>query len=42
MGAKALDPLDLYDIRSELGEDEVMVKDTVGRFVDDRVIPLMR
>jgi len=42
VGAKALDPLDLYDIRSELGEDEVMVKDTVGRFVDDRVIPLMR
>ncbi len=42
MGAKALDPLDLYDIRSELAEDEVMVKDTVGRFVDDRVIPLMR
>lgn len=42
MGTKALDPLDLYDIRSELTEDEVMVKDSVGRFVDDRVIPLMR
>ena len=42
MSAKALDPLDLYNIRSELAEDEVMVKDTVGRFVDDRVIPLMR
>ena len=42
MGTKALDPLDLYDIRSELAEDEVMVKDSVGRFVDDRVIPLMR
>ncbi|MDH5454472.1 MAG: acyl-CoA dehydrogenase family protein [Gammaproteobacteria bacterium] len=42
MGAKALDPLDLYDVRSELSEDEAMVKDTVGRFVDDRVIPLMR
>lgn len=42
MGAKALDPLDLYDIRSDLAEDEVMVKDSVGRFVDDRVIPLMR
>ena len=25
-----------------LADDEVMVKDTVGRFVDDRVIPLMR
>lgn len=37
-----LDPMDLFDVRSELTEDEVMVKDTVGRFVDDRVIPLMR
>jgi len=42
VGEKALDPLDLYDIRSELAEDEVMVKDSVGRFVDERVIPLMR
>jgi glutaryl-CoA dehydrogenase len=42
VGAQALDPLDLYDIRSELADDEVMVKDTVGRFVDDRVIPVMR
>lgn len=42
MSAKQLDPLDLFDIRSELSEDEVMVKDTVGRFVDDRVIPLMQ
>ncbi|MGB5258267.1 MAG: acyl-CoA dehydrogenase family protein [Woeseiaceae bacterium] len=42
MRAQPLDPLDLYDIRSELSEDEVMVKDTVGRFVDDKVIPLMR
>jgi len=37
-----LDPLDLYDVRSELSDDEVMVKDTVARFVDDKVIPLMR
>ena len=42
MSAKTLDPLDLYDIRSELSEDEVMVKDSVARFVDDRVIPVMR
>ena len=42
MSAQTLDPLDLYDIRSELSEDEVMVKDTVARFVDDRVIPLMQ
>ncbi len=37
-----LDPMDLYDIRSELSEDEVMVKDTVARYVDEKVIPLMR
>ncbi len=37
-----LDPMDLYDIRSELTEDEIMVKDSVGRYVDDKVIPLMR
>ncbi len=42
MSAKALNPLDLYDIRSELSEDEVMVKDSVARFVDDRAIPVMR
>lgn len=34
--------MDLYDIRSELAEDEVMVKDSIGRFVDEKVIPLMR
>jgi glutaryl-CoA dehydrogenase len=42
VSANALDPLDLYDIRSELSEEELMVKDTVGRFVDDQVIPVMR
>jgi glutaryl-CoA dehydrogenase len=38
----ALDPLDLYDVRSELSEEEAMVRDTVARMVDDKVIPLMR
>lgn len=37
-----LDPMDLFDVRSELTEDEVMVKNTVARYVDDKVIPLMR
>jgi len=40
--SSTLDPMDLYDIRSELSEDEVMVKDSVARYVDDKVIPLMR
>ena len=34
--------MDMYDVRSELSEDEIIVKDTVARFVDDKVIPLMR
>ena len=42
MSKSALDPLDLFDVRSELGEEETMVQETVGRFVDDRVIPVMR
>jgi len=34
--------MDLYDLRSQLSEEEVMVKDSVSRYVDDKVIPLMR
>jgi len=37
-----LDPLDLFDVRSALSDDECMVKDTVARFVDEQAIPLMR
>ncbi len=37
-----LNPLDLYDVQSELGEDELMVKETVGRFVDEKVLPTIR
>lgn len=33
--------MDLYDIRSQLSEEEVMVQDTVGRFVDESVIPII-
>jgi len=39
---KPLDPYDLYDLRSELSEEEAMVKDSVARFVDEKVIPVMR
>jgi len=41
-GGKALDPLDLFDIRSELSDDERMVQDSVSRFVDDKVLPVIR
>lgn len=42
MNKQALNPLDLYDIRAELSDEESMVQDTVARFVDDKVLPLMR
>ena len=37
-----LDPLDLLDITSDLTEEETMVKDSVSRFVDDKVLPIIR
>jgi glutaryl-CoA dehydrogenase len=37
-----LDPLDLFNVRAELADEERMVQDSVARFVDDQVIPLMR
>jgi glutaryl-CoA dehydrogenase len=35
-------PLDLFDIRAELSEDEQMVQDSVARLVDERIIPIIR
>ena len=37
-----LDPLDLLNIRSDLTEEETMVKDSVSRFVDDKVLPIIK
>ena len=37
-----LNPMDLFDVRSELTEEERMVQDTVARFVDEQAIPVMR
>ncbi|MDA0680013.1 MAG: acyl-CoA dehydrogenase family protein [Proteobacteria bacterium] len=34
--------MDLYDIRSELSEEECMVQDSVARMVDDKVLPVIR
>ena len=39
---RKLDPMDLYDIRSELSEEECMVQDSVARMVDDKVLPVIR
>jgi glutaryl-CoA dehydrogenase len=40
--AHALDPLDLYDVRGSLSDDERMVQDSVARFVDGEVLPVIR
>lgn len=37
----ASDPLDLYDVRSLLSEDEQLVRDSVASFVDAEVIPII-
>ena len=36
-----LDPTDLYAIRSLLSDDERQVQETVARFVDERVLPII-
>src|SRR5690606_29525049 len=33
--------MDFYDVRSLLSEDEQMVQDTVGRFVDEKIVPII-
>ena len=39
--ATTLDPYDLYDVRSLLSDEERMVQDTVARFTDERVLPII-
>ena len=39
--AAQLDPLDLYNVRSMLSDEERLVQDSVGKFVDDKVIPII-
>ena len=41
MAATPLNPSDLYDVRSLLSEEERMVQDTVARFTDERVLPII-
>jgi len=42
MATPTLDPLDLYDVRGQLSEEERMVQDSVARFVRERVQPIIR
>jgi glutaryl-CoA dehydrogenase len=39
---RSLDPLDLYDVRSLLSEEEQMVQDAVARLVDEQVLPVIQ
>src|SRR6478672_1591479 len=39
--AMALQPYDLFDVRSLLSDEERAVQDTVARFTDERVIPII-
>ena len=41
MSAASLNPTDLYDVRSLLSEEERMVQDTVARFTNERVLPII-
>ena len=40
--ASALDPLDLYGVRSALSEEERMVQESVARLVDAEVLPIIQ
>src|SRR5579875_2311823 len=39
--AARLNPLDLYDVRALLTDEERMVQDSVARFVDDKELPII-
>ncbi|GAB3036470.1 acyl-CoA dehydrogenase family protein [Oleiagrimonas citrea] len=39
--AARLNPLDLYDVRSLLSDEERMVQDSVARFTDEKVLPII-
>jgi glutaryl-CoA dehydrogenase len=39
---KSLNPLDLYNVRACLAEDEQMVQDSVARLVDEKVLPIIQ
>ena len=38
----SVDPLDFFDVRGALTEDEQMVQHTVARFTDEKVLPIIR
>jgi len=38
----SIDPMDFFDVRDQFSEEETMVKDTVARFTDEKVLPVIR
>ncbi len=42
ISTRTLDPLDLFDVRGQLTEDERMVQESVAGLVDDRVLPIIQ
>jgi len=40
--ASRLNPVDLFDVRGALGEEERMVQDSVARLVDEKVLPIIQ
>jgi glutaryl-CoA dehydrogenase len=42
ISTRALDPVDLFDVRGQLTEDERMVQESVARLVDERVLPIIQ
>ncbi len=40
--SSTINPMDFFNIRSELSEEEQMVQDTVARMVDEKVLPVIR
>jgi glutaryl-CoA dehydrogenase len=42
VSTQTLDPLDLYDLRASLTDEERMVQDSVRRLVEARVLPIIR
>ncbi len=39
--ASAIDPLDLYSVRAFLTEEEQLVQNSVGKFVDEEILPII-
>src|SRR6201994_2274595 len=37
-----MNPLDLYNLAGSLSEEELMVQDSVGRMVDEKVLPIIQ